>query len=436
MAISLREAREALAAKQAAIGRIYDQATANSRTDDKTGDKIYDLSAVEEFKALADNKARFEALQQMHDEAGRLNDDVRRLVTLEAGEARNKRMGEALITPETPAVFPGKQTEPVKGLGDLFVESKAFSDARDGRKGMDYELPDVDVKGIIERKTLFITSDGWAPETTRTGRVVYAAQAEPTLLDYIPKNTTSQAAVVYMYESTFTNNAAEIKEGDTDAALYGEAALDLTEHSLTVRKFAVFLPITDEQLEDVTYVREYVNRRLTLMLNQRVESQCLTGDGTAPNILGVLNWNVGQSSVNTQAIGTDTAPDAIHKAITKVRFTGRAEPTLCVLHPNDWQAIALLRDGEDRYLFGGPANPAPARIWGLPVVQTTYETENTGLVGDWAGYSEFVMRRGVNFQVSSGYSDYFAKGKQAIRADFRAVLVIYRGYAFCTVTGL
>jgi HK97 family phage major capsid protein len=76
------------------------------------------------------------------------------------------------------------------------------------------------------------------------------------------------------------------------------------------------------------------------------------------------------------------------------------------------------------------------RIWGLPVVQADSITENTGLVGDLLGYTELTTRRGVEVKVSDSHGTFFVEGKQAIRADFRVALVVYRPAALCTVTGI
>jgi len=437
MGATLREMRKTLEAKQNRLQAIFDQATANSEVDTADGakgQKRYDWDAVKEFENLADGAAKMKEVKRLNLELNDLADEAKGLAEVEAADRNVRRIGEDMDKPDAGHALPRNQPGDVepKSLGELFTDSKSYQDWTQQEKGAEYELKGVDPRPLLQTKTLFQTSDGWAPETTRTGKVIGAATAQPVLMDGIPRNTTSQAAVVFMYEDTFTNAAAEASEGEA----FGEAAIGLTEQSLTIRKVATFLPMTDEQLEDVTYAQRYVTSRLTLMMNQRAEQQVLVGDGNAPNMLGVLNWNVGQSSIQTQALGTDNVPDAVHKAMTLARVTGRAEPSLAVFHPNDWQTVKLLRDGEDRYLYGGPADPGPNRIWGLPVIQTTYETENTGLVGDWAGYSEFVMKAGITFKISDSHDDYFTKGKQALRCTFRAVLVIYRGYAFAKITGI
>jgi HK97 family phage major capsid protein len=308
----------------------------------------------------------------------------------------------------------------VKSFGQLFTESKAYK-GRTGSVGPEARID-------VELKTLMTTAAGWTPESTRTGRVVDFATRPVQVTDIIPQTTTTQAAVVYMEETTFTNNAAEAAEG----AAYGEAALALTEQSATVRKIAVFIPVTDEQLEDEPQVRGYLDNRLPFMIRQRLDSQLLVGNGTAPNLRG-LNNVVG---VQTQAKGTDTTPDAIYKAMVKVRTVGFAEPNAVIMHPNDWQDIRLLRTADGLYIWGNPSEAGPERIWGLTIAQAVAQTENTAIVGDFATFSELAVRRGVDVQVSNSHDTYFTSGKQAVRADMRVGFVVYRPTAFCLTTGI
>ena len=214
--------------------------------------------------------------------------------------------------------------------------------------------------------------------------------------------------------------------------LDAEAALALTEQSSPVRKIAVFLPVTDEQLEDEQQARGYINNRLPFMLRQRLDGQVLVGNGTAPNLRGFLNV-VG---IQTQAKGADPVPDAIYKGMVLSRVTGRAFPNAVVFHPLDWQDVRLLRTADGIYIWGSPSEAGPARIWGLPVVESDAITQNTALVGDFANFSELSVRRGIDVQVSNSHGTYFVEGKQAVRADMRVALVVYRPAAFCTVTGV
>ena len=315
------------------------------------------------------------------------------------------------------------QRKEVKSLGQLFVESDAYKN-RERKKDINVQIPDFD---YLEAKTLMETGAGFAPQSIRTGRIVEYAHRRPVVADLIPQTPTEQAAVVYMEETTFTNNAAPRAEGGQA----GESALAYTERSKTVREIAHFLPVTETQLEDVPVAQSLIDNRLLTMLDLVEETQLLTGDDNAPN-LGGFHTLVTQS----QAKGADPVPDAIFKGMTKVRATGFAEPSAIVLHPNDWQDIRLLRTTDGIYIWGSPSEAGPERIWGLPAVITTAETENTALLGDYQLYSEIFRRRGANVKVSDSHSDFFIKGKLAVRADKRLALAIYRITAFCKVTGI
>lgn len=303
-----------------------------------------------------------------------------------------------------------------KSFGDLFVESKAGSEM----KGQLVELK-------FDVKTLFETTAGWAPETTRGPRIVDSAQRPVQVVDLIPQRPTGQSAVTYMEETTFTNNAAEVAEGGTKP----EAALALTERTSPVRKIAVWIPVTDEQLEDVEGIRQYLDNRLTFMARQRLDQQIVSGNGTAPNLRGLLNV-VG---IQTQAKGADPTPDAVYKAMTKVRVTGQAFPNLAIFHPNDWQDVRLLRTADGIYIWGNPSEAGPERIWGLQVAQVQAATENTAVVLD-TSFTELAVRKGIEVKVSDSHADYFITNKQAVRAEMRAAFTVYRPTAVCTVTGI
>lgn len=411
---ALDEVEGKISSKQDLLGQIFDEAG-----------PAMDLQQVKSISG--DTMAKSEQIRAINDELTDLSkqaEELRGVVKAaervrSAGVAAPDEGGEAGSEPDG-AQAAQRQQKATKSFGRLFTESAAYK----GRTGGIGPSAQVD----CELKTLMTTAAGWAPETTRTGRLVDFATRPVQVTDLVPATTTSQAAVVYMEETTFTNNAAETAEAGT----YPEAALALTEQSSTVRKISVFLPVTDEQLEDEPQARGYIDNRLPFMVAQRLDSQILVGNGTAPNLRGFLNV-VG---IQTQAKGADPAPDAVYKAMVKVRVTGRAMPNGLVYHPTNWQDIRLLRTADGIYIWGNPSDAGPERMWGLAVAQSDAITLGTALVGDFANYTELAVRRGIDVQVSNSHGTFFVEGKQALRADMRAALITYRPAALCTVTGL
>jgi HK97 family phage major capsid protein len=326
----------------------------------------------------------------------------------------------------------GKVPNQRKSFGDLFVESQAFK-GKTGNSGPEATL-DIDLKGLMLKTTAtdVSTDDGWAPQNIRTGRVVDFVTRPIQVVDIVPQNATNQSAVVFMQETGYgtdgVTNAAEVAEGGA----YPQTDFQLTEESSPVRKISVYLAITDEQLEDVAQVRGYVDNRLPFMVRQRLDSQILAGDGSAPNLKGLTTY----SGIQTQAKGSDATPDAVYKAMTSVRVTGGAMPNAAVFNPFDWQGIRLLRTADGLYIWGNPSDTGVSRIWGLQVTEAQALTAGTIIVGDFANYSELAVKRGINVQVSNSHADYFVNGKQAMRADMRAAFVVYRPAAFCKITGV
>jgi HK97 family phage major capsid protein len=182
----------------------------------------------------------------------------------------------------------------------------------------------------------------------------------------------------------------------------------------------------------VPSIRAVIDNRLQLMLLLEEEDQLVNGDGVSPNLLGFLN----KSGIQTQAKGADTTMDAVHKAITKVRVTGRAFPNAVVFHPNDWQDIRLTRTADGIYILGAPTEAGPDRLFGLRVVQSDNQTENTAVAGDFANYAQIRVKRGVEVEKTNAHDTYFINGKQAIRAGVRMCTVWRRAAAFATVTGI
>lgn len=329
--------------------------------------------------------------------------------------------------------------------------AKGFqSDATEGQGAQTKSTPESFAKALVDTgfaeskgkaftadvdlKTLMSTGAGFAPEVTRTGRVVPFALTPVDFLDVIPSTTTSQASVKYMEETTATNAATELAESiQGTLTTYPESALAYTERVSPVQKIATFLPASDEQLEDEPQLLSLVENRLTYFLRQRLNTQVLNGNGTAPNLRGILNV----AGIQTQAKGTDPGPDAFYKAMVKTQTgSGQANPNAVGLNPVDWQNIRLLRTADGIYIWGNPSDAGPMTLWGLTAISTQALAAGTAIVGDFANFAELVVRRGIEVQVSNSHSTFFVNGVQAIRADTRAAFVVYRPAAFCTVTGL
>lgn len=408
---ALKEAQEKLDAKRKSLMDVLAEAGPE-----------YDMSKVKSIQG--DTHAKVAHIGQLNTEIEDCKKQVDELlVVARAAAVAKAHEGGSEPDARKAAEQAERKDGQRKSFGELFVASQACKGYRPGSgQGPAAQLD-------LELKTLFETGAGWEPESVRTGRVeMYPTRPAPHVVTFIPQTTTSQASVVYMEETTFTNAAAETAEGGA----YPEATLEVTEMAQQVRKVAVFLPVTDEQFEDEPRSRSYVDNRLPFMLRQRLDSQVLVGDGTGVNLLGTVSV----TGIQTQAKGADPVPDAVYKLFRKIREDGFAEPSALFVRPAKWEEVRLMKTADGVYIWGHPSIPGPMTIWGVPVVETTAAPAAAAVAGDYANFAELAVRRGIDVQISNSHSDYFAKGKLALRADVRCAVIHYRPKAFGQVTGL
>jgi hypothetical protein len=401
---ALRDAQAKLDAARSRQKQIFDEA----------GPEL-DMSKVKCISG--DTAAKVKAIQDAEKEMGDLKSEVEGLkaVAIAAANAKAEEGGRE---------SGGRETKGTAGPVDFEAELKglmpALRDFGRGRKGhMDVEI-----------KTLFQRTAGWDPFDARDSRVeLTPLRPAVHVVNYIPSGTISQSDYKYMEETTHTaTNTVEIAE----AATYGEAAFALTERSKPVEKIGAWVPVTDEQLEDEAAASSYLRNRLTAQIQRRLDSQVLVGDGSTPNLLGTESV----SGIQTQAKGTDTIPDAFRKLLTKFQDDGFCEASVAFIRPVKWQDVVLERTADGLYVWGHPSQVGPQTMWGVPVIPTTAVTSTKIVAGDYATYAMLFLRRGMDVQVTNSHSTHFIEGKQAIRADIRAVMVHFRPKAFGTVTGL
>jgi hypothetical protein len=147
---------------------------------------------------------------------------------------------------------------------------------------------------------------------------------ERTVIDLMVEGTLDSTVLEYYEQTTFTNAAAETAEGATKP----EGALAWTLRTAP-RDIAWWIPMTKQALRTTPSSRRPCAAELVFGIRRREETQVLTGDGIAPNLLGILNL----SGIQTQAKGADPTPDAVYKAMQKVRGSAgsasRSPPARC-----------------------------------------------------------------------------------------------------------
>jgi HK97 family phage major capsid protein len=270
-------------------------------------------------------------------------------------------------------------------------------------------------------------------------RVGYVAQPRrmSRIVNLITMGETSVDAIEYARQTSYTNAAAETAEATSvTTGTKPEATIAFEKVTETVRTIAHWIPATRRALADESQLRTLIESQLRYGLEFRLEDQVINGNGTGENLTGILNT----SNILTQAKGSDTVSDALHKAITQIRLA-YLEPNGIAMHPNDWEVVRLSRDGggsvsgSGAYLYGPPSQAVEPTIWGLPVAVTPAVPDDTALVGDFSK-AVLWLREGAQVLATDSHSDFFVRNLVALLAEMRAALGVLLPSAFCKVTSV
>jgi HK97 family phage major capsid protein len=407
-------------------------------------------------------RTRFDALGHLAEAENRESTDAERAelqALLDDAKKIKGRIdhakGDRALAAEMEAMFPTSATQPApsgrvrlatttagKSAGQLWTESEGFQFFKDGRHhagGSAWRSPSIEVPYA----SLLATT---LTEDPASGGKLLVPQYLPgiqsiqlkrlVVADLIASGTADSNTIIYMVETLFTNAAAPVAEG----AAKPESALAFDQKTDPVSKIAHWLPVTEEMLEDVAAIRSYIDARLRLGVSLAEEDQLLNGNGTPPNMLGIMNRPglatpiVRNTPVLTPA---ETNADAILRQVTAIATTSFVYPDGIVLNPTNWFAIQVSKDANGNYLGGGPFSALPTTsLWGIPVAPTPSIVLGTALVGAYGTMAQFFRKGGVRVEASNSHQDFFIKNLVAIRAEERGALAVYRPGAFGKVTGL
>lgn len=314
---------------------------------------------------------------------------------------------------------------PEQKKAQIGVKALDFAEVKNGWKS-DFKLD------AAEFKTSVTAASSFAPESTRTGEVVDLVYTKPSILDYLPMIPWNQQNYTWMAQSTRTNAAAakgEVTAGDESTVVW-------TETYVTLQKIVGFLPVSEYALTFAPELRRLVEVELFGHVREKWGYNVLLGDGNAPNLRGLNNL----SAVGTQALGGDPLPTAFMKAMIGIQADnstsyGGASPNLVVINPLDWQQVLDVRTADGIYIIGDPRLAPVNRLWGMDVLVTGMQTQNTGLVLDRGMFAVPYNQTGA-IEFTNSHGELFAQGQLAFRSTIYSALVSKRDKACWKVTGI
>lgn len=377
-------------------------------------------------------KDGFAGLQQKYDKASEaiqkgetVTAEMKTAIDNQKGELQ-KLVDKVLEMEEKGVQLRGRQPEK-KGFIDFVKDHGEYKALREnGKAAAEIEVSKGDMASMQETK---VTSAGLVvPQFDPT--IQANPRQELRIRDLIPSVPVTGQSYTYFKELLHTRGAAPVAEG----AAKPQSNVTFDQKTDLVKKIAVWIPVSDEALDDVPQLYGYLQQLLRYDLKLEEEEQILKGDGTGNNLPGIMT----QATTFTASLSKagDTSIDTVRRAIYQVRKQAKLAADATVMTELDWMDIELQKDSQNHYLFANLQGFVTPILWGRPVITSDSMDEGNGtdtggefLVGNFQRGATIYDRMSFLFKVGM-INDDFIKNQRALLVEERLGLAVRRNYAF------
>lgn len=323
------------------------------------------------------------------------------------------------------------QVVDTRSIGQQFAENDEYrSWVESGSRGSSPALQsDAEFRAVTDLTTTGAQVDG--QRLDRIGRDFLDRRTY--LLDLLPTIPVSSGVVEYVQDASpladMANKAAEVAE----AAAKPQAGITTTLVTESAATIAAWTNLSRQSAADAPQMAGYLDGRLRYALKRRADSQAINGNGTAPNLRGLLN----RSGIIAYAPGA--AEDRAKSIRRAIRLGEDAEATyeIIVLNPADAEifdltnyGVAGLHAGDTN---GGLAQASPRTAWGLTQVRSTAIAAGTALLIDPMAVS-VLDRQQVTAYTTDSHASNFTSNLLTLLLEARIGLALFDPAGVAKVT--
>ena len=407
---------------------------------EKTADELASMDAknLQEYyvgKLKNENTLLEERLVKLE---GETNDVAIKSLTTEVEELKAHKVKSLESALETQGIILKKlQDGSLSGSSVRMAENsvrKALADnredfvkAKDGRHSFRFELKaagDMTIAGNV--------SGGNVPQAQRLEGINDIAEREAKSYALFPKLRTAANTIEWVYE---TGQDGTI-DGTAEGAAKDQIDNDFVVTSVALVKRAAYFKVSTEMLDDVSFMEGWLRNKLIVRLFLDVDNQVLNGNGTAPNLKGVIDYATAFAA-GTFANAVDSANDAdsLVVAANQIRLANHNGALTIMMHPSDVAALKLVKlsASDKRYVERLMMVGSQMSLDGIPIIENTNITAGDFLIGDFAK-GTIVEKSGIEIEIGLDGND-FTKNMRTILAEWRGQLFVQNNDTTAFVKG-
>ena len=278
--------------------------------------------------------------------------------SIKSAEAANALLAQ--IGNEDPAEAPAEED----GLKGLIAKAKSVDT---GVKGWS-------VNGRVKSATSVITS----PNLPEVDRTIAPVKRTRDFADFVSVARVTSNAITYVQQGAVEGDAAITAQG----AKKSQLSTSFTPATAALKKITAFAKETTELLNDAQFLADVVEDVIYNRVQNKANADIVTSVAGTSGIQSVT-YTSGQNTGDAANL-----VEAILLAKTKISQATNTEADVVFINPADMYALMTAKDQNNQYLGGGYFTAAygngdytsPARIWGLPVYESSAVTAGEPLV--------------------------------------------------------
>lgn len=244
----------------------------------------------------------------------------------------------------------------------------------------------------------------------------------------IPQGTTSSDVVRFVKETAYTNGAGTKAEGAT----LSESDFDLTAFDANVRKIGTYFRISEEMLADTPQLTSYLAARAPEKLLTVEDTQLLSGNGTAPNLSGIITDATAFAAGDfAGAVATPNEFDVLTVALNQLALSNYTADYI-MLNPTDFHKLLLRKSTYGEYLATQAYQGLQPSFNGVPVVLNTAIPAGDYLVGNFAMGTQMWVRENLSLEFFREDGTNVRDGFVTVRLVERIALSNYLPLSFVT----
>lgn len=242
----------------------------------------------------------------------------------------------------------------------------------------------------------------------------------------IPVGSTSSDVVRFVKESAYSDGTATKAEGAT----LGQSDFNLSAIDANVQKIGTYFRISEEMLADTPALASFISVRASEKLLAVEDNQILNGNGTAPNLSGIIT-DAADFAEGSFADSIESANefDVLVVALNQLALS-EYQANYIVLNPSDFHKILLLKDTQNNYLKDQVYAGLQPSFMGVPVIVNTAIAAGTFLAGNFAQGSQLWTRDNLSVSFHREDGTNVRDGFVTVRVMERIALTNYLPNAF------